>query len=173
MRELDIYKQLGAAAGEICALLQSGEDEAIDYETGEIMPIEERIAQLQGSFEEKAEVAIAFADEFDAITEAYDRRAKQLATVVRRRKDLVARIKKYIADQMHELGIKKISGNMYNVTLSGSDVVKITSEDDLPDQYIKTQVVKSPDKNAIKVALKNGENIPGAELSRSRHIIVR
>jgi len=46
----------------------------------------------------------------------------------------------------------------------GSQSVNVLNAGEIPAEYIETKVTESPDKTAIRNALKAGEKVPGAEL---------
>ena len=54
-----------------------------------------------------------------------------------------------------------------------SDSVEVTDFDKLPEQYIKTKIEKSPDKVAIKNAIKEGKNIDGAKITTNYNIQIK
>lgn len=68
---------------------------------------------------------------------------------------------------MQRHGLQKISGSAYKVSVRSCDIVQITDEKALPQQYITEKVTTAPDKVALRDALKNGEAIPGAQLAKS------
>lgn len=175
MSQYGMVAQLTEKANELMMLLQSEEVEATDMETGEIMPIEERIDQLQCDVAKTAEVIVAFADEFDAVTASYESKLEQIKNMVAKRKNYTKRLKGYIAHRMDECGIKKIEGELFRITLSGRDSVddSALNVDDLDERFVRTKIVKEADKTAILAALKNGEEIKGASLKKSKYIIVR
>ena len=54
----------------------------------------------------------------------------------------------------------------------GVESVEITEQSLLPDEFVSVEVVTKPDKNAIKAALKSGQDVPGAALVRGKTTIV-
>jgi len=68
---------------------------------------------------------------------------------------------------MQEHGLKKVNGQVYSISVRATDVVEVTDEDALPEEFRRTTVTVAPDKVAIKDALKQGFSIPGAQLAKS------
>ena len=68
---------------------------------------------------------------------------------------------------MQAHGMKKISGDLYSISLRASDVVNVTDMDVLPAEFLRVKTVVDPDKVRIKDALKQGQEVPGAELKKS------
>lgn len=68
---------------------------------------------------------------------------------------------------MQVAGLQKVRGQVYSMSVRSTDVVQITNTVILPEQYVteKTEIV--PNKVAIRDALKQGREIPGAQLAKS------
>ena len=54
-----------------------------------------------------------------------------------------------------------------------SESVAIADESLIPDEFIKTEIIKNPMKNDIKKALKAGELVPGAGLVENLNLQVK
>lgn len=77
--------------------------------------------------------------------------------------------KKRIEDRLvtlNKLGYlgDKVKGHNYSVAFRDYPKVNIEDVDKLPEIYVKEKIEKKPDLNAIKKAIKGGEDITGAEL---------
>lgn len=59
------------------------------------------------------------------------------------------------------------------ITYRKSDSVDVTNFEELPEEYIKVKVDKSPDKVAIKNAIKDGTNVKGAKLVTNYNIQIK
>jgi hypothetical protein len=68
---------------------------------------------------------------------------------------------------MQRNGLQKVRGQIYALSVRATDIVSITNQDALPEQYIRVKTTVEPDKTALKAALKEGQEIPGAALSKS------
>lgn len=68
---------------------------------------------------------------------------------------------------MRKHRLKKISGELYAISLRATDIVNVTDMNVLPAEYIRVKTTTEPDKLAIKDALKQGIEIPGAMLEKS------
>lgn len=71
---------------------------------------------------------------------------------------------------MRQHGLKKVSGDIYSISLRANEVVKITDASVLPPEYVRTKTSVEPDKIAIKEALKQGQEVPGAMMDKSYSI---
>ena len=82
------------------------------------------------------------------------------------------RLKGYIKDNMLQLDKTKIKGDLFNVSVrNNAESVEILNESALPEDAFK--VTRTPDKTAIKEALKNGHDVDGATLKRTQSLQIR
>ena len=73
---------------------------------------------------------------------------------------------------MEKSGIEKIECPLFKITrVKGKPVVVIDNEDNLPDEYVTTKVMVSPDKRKILADLKEGKNIEGASIGTGKESI--
>ncbi len=54
-----------------------------------------------------------------------------------------------------------------------SDISVCDDESATPDEYIRVTVTKKPDKNAIKAAIKDGVDVPGWRIEKSRSMSIK
>ena len=54
-----------------------------------------------------------------------------------------------------------------------SDSVDVTNFEELPEEFIKTKIEKTPDKVAIKNAIKDGNKVNGAKLVTNYNIQIK
>jgi hypothetical protein len=90
----------------------------------------------------------------------------QLQTAIERHEARQKRVRDLTKQAMQAAGIRRIQGTWQALSLrAGSDSVEIMSTADLPLEYCRiTAPQLSPDKPAIKRAIKAGEEVPGARL---------
>lgn len=132
----------------------------IDPETGELID-EAALADLQMERTEKIKnVALwvknlnAFVTALKAERDAFDERMKS----AQKKAD---GLKKYLADALQG---QKFSTDECVVSFRRSAAVAVLDEAVLPSEYIAEKITKSPDKAAIKAAIKSGIDVPGAAL---------
>ncbi len=74
-------------------------------------------------------------------------------------------------------GLKKVSGNVYNLSLRKSERVIAPDTpkglDALPKIYRRVKTIVEPDKTTIKEALKGGLEVPGCKLQENFSLQVR
>lgn len=78
----------------------------------------------------------------------------------------------YFLHVMMNQGLKRVRGDKYSISIRNSDIVEILDMDAIPEDYLKVTTNVSPDKIAIKAALKEGREIPGTTLAKSSSLIV-
>lgn len=152
--------------------------------------ISEQLRQLESIDAEDESAAIAIADTMQAIQGEFDEKAKAVASVIlnmdsdadaidaeiarltARKKAIANRqegIRNYLRDNMESCGITKISHPLFTITLAqGREVVVIDNPALIPDDlmYVKTEL--RPEKAEIMKRIKEGAEVPGAHIERSR-----
>lgn len=90
----------------------------------------------------------------------------QLQTAIDRHEARQKRVRELTKQAMQAAGIRRIQGTWQALSLrAGSESVEITSMSELPLEFCRvSQPSLSPDKTAIKRAIKSGEEVPGAAL---------
>jgi hypothetical protein len=68
---------------------------------------------------------------------------------------------------------KKIEDKTTVISWRKSESVQIVNDNDIPEGFIKVKVERSPDKLAIKEAIKLGSVVPGAELVENLNLQIK
>lgn len=139
----------------------------VDEETGEILNMAELDA-LQVDKETKVENIALFIKNLKADAAMYADEEKAFAQRKKAAANKADRLQKYLAAM---LAGEKYKSARVAITWRKSEQVDITSIDELPAGYYVTE--KRPDKMAIKKAMKNGEQVPGAVLVERENIQVK
>ena len=153
---------------------------------------------LTGKYLQLAELAeetdpTLFNDTMDSITDAIDDKAvgyakvdKELAKDEKALRDEASRLsaraksinnnrkilKQNLQEAMETTGKTKIKTNEFTIYIQNNPVsVKLVDESKIPAYLTKTDIV--PDKTRIKKLLKEGKDVPGAELSASSSLRIR
>lgn len=90
------------------------------------------------------------------------------------RKNKLQWIKQYMTDVLDDAGIKQFDTE--NHLLSVRNFKASTVIDDvkkLPEAFVETKTVSSPDKTAIYKAIKAGQEVPGAHLKNNRNTVIK
>ncbi len=125
--------------------------------------IADTIEGLEGMFNEKAIRIVHVIANNDSDIAEID---AEIARLTARKKVMATareRLKEYLRFNMEASDIKKIESPLFNITLvAGRQSVQVDDVDALPDDYKRIKV--EPDKTLIGKALKDGYNVPGAQL---------
>lgn len=141
----------------------------VDMDTGEIVDMD-KLPELQIEREKKLEnIALWIknlkAEEvaLKAEKDAFSEREKQ--TKAKREK-----LSEWLTGALNG---EKMSTNKVAISFRKSESVKINDIDAVPMDYIVETITESPDKTAIKAALKNGLDVPGCELELKNNIQIK
>lgn len=129
---------------------------------------------IEGQLQDKAVNVAKFMQNLDATAKAIREAEQQMA---KRRKAIENRaqwLRDYLKLNMEAAGITKIESPWFRLAIQKNpDAVEITDEALVPDIF-KTEVVTVKiDKPAIKEALRDGAEIPGATLSQTTRLAIR
>lgn len=141
----------------------------IDPETGEVID-EEALNALHMERSAKVESVALWIKNLNA--EAAACKAEKAAFAEREQKATkkVESLKKWLSDA---LAGQKFSSDKCAVSFRRSAAVTVFDEAALPAEYVAEKITKSPDKTAIKAAIKSGIEVPGAALVDSLSVSVK
>lgn len=141
----------------------------IDQETGELLD-EAALEDLQMERTQKIKnVALwlknlnASAAAYKAERDAFDERMKQA-------QKKAESLKRYLADA---LGGEKFVTDECAVSFRKSTAINVLDEAAIPAAYMAEKVMRSPDKPAIKAAIKGGEAVPGVALVENLSVQIK
>lgn len=84
------------------------------------------------------------------------------------------RVRDYVQMVMERKGEKKLEGRTATFLLRQSPAaVVITDEEEIPVEFKRTTISVTVDKRALKKAIDDGRDIPGADLSIGKNTLVR
>ena len=130
------------------------------------------LESIDEAFEDKVISTAYVIKNNDADIETISNEIRRLQKLKQTKANANDRLKGYIKDNMLQLDKTKIKGDLFNVSVrNNADSVEILNESALPEDAIK--VTRTPDKTAIKEALKNGHDVDGATLKRTQSLQIR
>lgn len=138
----------------------------VDMDTGEILDVG-KLSELQMERERKLEGVALWIKNLKADAAAYKAERDAFAE---KEKQTKGKIEKLSAWLTAALNGEKMSTIKVAVSFRKSESVKITDPDAIPDAFVRETVTVTPDKIAIKSALKDGFDIPGCELEVKNNI---
>lgn len=117
-------------------------------------------------FNEKAAAVVSIANDYGRHAEMIQSEIDRLTDYKKALKSQQDSLKEYLRLNMEKSGIDKIECPLFKITLcKGRPIAVINYENELPDEYVNVKTTISPDKRKILADLKNGIEIPGAEIS--------
>lgn len=130
---------------------------------GELSPeLSQALAINEQELKEKA-VNYGFAIRmFEYDNDSIDAEIKRLQELKKRNSNKVEWLKKTIEDAMQHFSIEKVESPTLKLSFRKSESIKIINEAQIPDELMTIKTTKTPNKIAIKEAIKRGEEVEGA-----------
>ena len=98
----------------------------------------------------------------EADSDAIDNEIKRLKSMKDANDRVIDRMKLAVKDAMLASGIDKIESSFFKLSLRRSESVEVINQDQLPECFVKAKITYTPDKVAIKDAIKSGMTVEGA-----------
>jgi len=130
--------------------------------------ITEEIASSLAKIAEKVDGSVFVLERFEKIADHYAEKAQKMAAIATAARKANDRLKDYIKGAMELMGSTELEGDdfRFKITKAPPKVI-VKDEGSIPEQYMVTKVLKSPDKKAITKAIEAGQTVSGAELEYS------
>lgn len=168
-------KNLFQISAELDRTLNELEQFCTDNQTDEVPEeINDRLVINQNELEDKLtayyHVITELQGDLDTLS-AYIKQAKDKKKAI---SNSIDRLKKYIAEAVTKFGDERKNGNRFyklpicSVNTKPSNILEITNEELIPEEFKKVVTVTNIDKTAIKKAIKAGEEIKGAVIDDSK-----
>lgn len=143
------------------------------FESGDI-PEDAVTDTLEGmGVEGKVEDYCHVIHQLDADVDMYDKEIKRLQAKKKAAVNGIDRMKGALSAYMMASQTKKLAAGTFTLSFRKSESVVVTNQDALPEDYIKKEVKLTPDKTAIKTALKAGIAVDGAELQENQNLQIK
>lgn len=153
------YAQLSAA------LIESGGEVTDEIETA--LAINKNDLQVKG-------IGYGFiVKQIEADCEIIDTEIERLATLKKQRKNAIDRLKNTLSNVMQLYEIEEIKTPLLKINFRNSETTEIPDVNFLDGKYMKTTVTQSPDKTAIKEAIKAGETVTGAFIKQHKNLQIK
>lgn len=140
----------------------------VDMETGEIVD-SAKLDELQMDRDTKIENIACWIKNLQSDAEALKTQKQEFADRQKAAENKVESLKKYLSDY---LAGQKFSTDKVAISFRKTSSVNITDMTKLPEQYLKFSD-PTPDKTAIKNAIKDGAAIAGAEIIEGQSISIK
>lgn len=157
-----LNQNLNRLCYELISLDQSVPEEKAKYES------------IVKQFVQEVDMAIAIDKFSDSQVEMLKREIDFLDAQVKKYEAIQRNLRYVAANVMKELGVKKLeTENGHRMTIGESFAVVVTDEDALPSWAKEERKEVHVKKTEIKDAIRNGVNVPGAELKRNVSVSFR
>ena len=131
--------------------------------------IADTIEGLEGEFQVKAENIGLLTQNWQSEIEQLEAYKRTIEQKIKAKKNRIDSLKDYLRGNMEATGIIKIDCPLFAINcVQGRDMVAIDDESLIPDDYITVKDVTSPDKRKILEDLKQGIDIPGVSLTKTK-----
>jgi len=116
--------------------------------------------KLQAKANNYAKVIVNIQSDADAI----DAEIKRLKAMKESKERAITRLKEAVKNAMLVSNIEKIESPLFKLSIRKSEAVEVDMLEGLPSEFVNIKNVMTPDKLAIKEAIKRGEFVLGARL---------
>lgn len=135
--------------------------------------IRDTLDSIDEAFEDKAENTAKVIRDLESQSEAKKKEAQKLKESATTLEKQAKRLKQYLIDQLELTGKKKVQGNLLTVSVRNNQPsVYVEDEKQIPRDYFNEQEPKL-DKTRLKDDLKNGAEINGVELRRTKGVNIK
>lgn len=143
--------------------------DCFDAETGEILD-ENKLNELQMEKDQKIEGVGLAIKELKTFVEAWKEEKRNISNKIARAERQIEGYKHWISEATDG---KKFQTSKVTISYRRSEEVQIQDEKLVPFEYMSTKITNTPDKNAIKQALRNGVMVDGCELVMKENVQVK
>lgn len=157
---MNTMPSLYTISGDLLALLS-----AIEANDGEITPeIEQALAITEDQFAAKAtDYGLAILN-LEAMAKAAKAEKERLAGLQKFYENVSNRLRSALCGAMDVLDHQKVESPSVRLFLRHTTATEVDDVTKLPDEFVTTKIEDVPDKAAIKKALQEGRDVPGAHL---------
>lgn len=135
---------------------------------------EDTLESLMDNFEYKAENVASWIERNNKEIELFKEKAKNFREEISRLEALNVRLNNLLKDAMDALGWKRmVTDNHIITTRNYKASVVIDDEEEIPSEFKYTKEETKIDKQAIYDRLKQGKDVPGAELKENRKAVIK
>ncbi len=145
---------------------------ASQLEQGELTPEIEQ--QLQINEEQLKEKAINYGyviRSFEYDNDVIDAEIKRLKQLKEQKENAIDKLKNAVSDAMKLYGIEKINSPTLKLSFRKSESIEVS--ENIDKKYLIEKITLQPDKNAIKQAIKDGQQVEGAVLVTNYNIQIK
>lgn len=144
-----------------------------DNSEDQIKLIEERIIELLDQQENKYENILKLRANKLAQAKMLQDEIERLQKKLKPLNNTVDRLENYLDESLRLNGIQTLEVWTYSLSYRASESVEIENEWLLPAEFVKIKETRSPDKIAIKKAIKDGQQVTGATVKTNLNLQIK
>ena len=135
---------------------------------------EEQIEIVFGALVEKDCRIAGFRQDLLGQIGAFKNEEMRIAAARKRMESLVSQLEGYIQTSMERLDIPEIKAGTFTIKLAvNPPAVQVEDESLIPSRFFQVTTTTTLNKNAVKEAIKAGEEVPGAKLTQGRSLRIK
>lgn len=159
---------------EECANLYDAIIASADDDTGEVdLSLVNALSVRQEEWNDKAIAVACVYRALDEDSARVGREIERLTAIKKRLERERDRVKEGLANACNALGVEKVQGMYANISFRASEQTVIDNEGEIPDEYMTVKTTYTPNKTAIKEAIKAGKDVPGAHVEKRKNIQIK
>lgn len=144
-----------------------------DNSEDQIKLIEERIIELLDKQENKYENILKIRSNKIAQAKMLQDEIERLQKKLKPLNNTVDRLENYLDESLRLNGIQTLEVWTFSLSYRTSESVEIENEWLLPAEFVKIKETRSPDKIAIKKAIKDGQQVTGATIKTNLNLQIK
>lgn len=147
---------------------------SVDEETGEVdISLVNALAERQEAWEDKAVAVACVYRSLDEDAARVGREIERLTAMKKRLERERDRVKEGLSAAFTALGVEKVKGMYADISFRASEQTIIDNADAVPEEYMTVKTTYTPNKTAIREAIKAGKEVPGAHLEQKKNIQIK
>lgn len=159
---LKLY-ELADSINQVADMIENGEE-----------GLEEILATIDMAFNEKVESIAKLVRSKAAERDVIDTERARLAARAQKLDKQVEWLMGYVEREMAKINVTEVKSSLFKIKLAMSPPrVEVLNQNVIPDLYMRTSISRTPDKMAIKDALKEGALIPGVEIRQELRLSIK
>jgi len=147
-------------------------DELTDQENLPAEAIADTLEGLAGAWEDKALNVARYIRNLEAEATAIEEAKKRMEIRARSTANKAARLKEYLKAELEKTGLKPKAADVALRLQNNPPAVVFDDETRIPEEYRRTEVIRTILKAEIAAAIKAGKEITGAHLEQSKRLVI-
>lgn len=133
------------------------------------------LSEIKTEIQAKVQNLAYIVRQMDVDTETIKAEEKRLVDRRRALENKTRWLKEYLKDELEKVGIDKVKTATMTITIQNNPPsVQIVNAKEIPAKFLTVIPEQyAPDKKAIATAIKDGEDVPGVELTQDKSLRIR